>query len=252
MVRMSPRLRRSALAAALALSGVVVAAPFARAGGTPSPTPVTAQVTDPAGDSKGDAGSDIVSAGFTTTGSAHTVTHVKYTYKTVKRKVMKTVNGTRRTVVVKKRVKVRHVTHSTIYTPDTLLAQITTAGPPDNRAGAYYELGFTVAGCGPAAISWSPGSLAVSANQTALADFSACYPNRQGPTDTTGLVTFGALVSGTTITFVLPFGVVPPQLTTGTVLSDIDANSGIADPVLGLGQPGFYDDARGGSSYTVG
>src|SRR5258707_85948 len=126
-MRTRTRLAVGVTAALAVLSGGAAA----WAGDAQSPIPYAPQITDPTGDNApGDTGSDVVSAGFTTTGTASIVNRTTYTYKTVTKTVTKKVHGKKKKVKVRTKVKVAHVTTVVLYAPDTLLAKITMAGPP--------------------------------------------------------------------------------------------------------------------------
>jgi hypothetical protein len=240
---------RTAGALATAATVVLLCGGAAYAGDAQSPIPYKPQISDPTGDNApGDSGSDIVSAGLTTTGTATIVAHTTYTYKIVKKKTTKTVNGKKQTVVVKKKVKVAHTTRSVSYVPDTLVAKVTMAGRPDTSDGSYVEFDFSVPGCGTTYISYAPAA-AFSPSQAGFANFSSCYSS--DPTEQRGTYLFAPSIDGNTITFSVPLAKTSPKVAIGTVFSKLAAFTGPADPVTGTPSPVGYDDASSPTTYTL-
>jgi hypothetical protein len=237
----------SAVAGALA---VLAGGAVATAG--PDAPPVVPQITDPTGDSTGGAAFDIVSGGWSTSGTTTYTTVTTYTIKIVKSKVVKVVNGKKTKVTVSRKVRVPHTRQVPHYKPDTVVGKLTVAAPPSSTAGAYYELDFTAAGCGQVIVTYAPGSVATDPSQTGFVDFHGCKPGAL-PGDTGTFLAFTPKVAGTTIELDIPLSQLPSKLGPGAQLTALAASTGLAEPVFGAGVvANLYDDATSSTPYTVG
>ena len=236
---------------AVATAAVLAAtAGAATAGDDPSPKPYAPLLTDAAGDGSSP-GLDVVDAGFTTTGTTTVSKKTTYTYKVVKKKVVKTVKGKKRTVIVKKRVKVAHRTTVKTYTPDAVIGRITMAGDAASAGGTSDEMDFTVNGCpGTAHLYWTPGAALVSPG---FADFGACDP-KATPTGSAYAFEINVRSDGHAVLFTIPMGKLPAQAQVGGRFASLTVETGTTDPLVGLQILVPSDDAAApaGATYTIG
>jgi hypothetical protein len=242
---------------AAALVGVLATGGLAVAGGDQPPTAVAPQVTDAPDDSAGGPSTEIVSAGLTTTGT--TTFESVTTYRTETRRGTKTVKvkkgkGKKAKTVTKKvpytfTVQVPVVTKKPHYTPDTLVATITLAGPPSTSAGDYYGFDFSTATCG-VSLTYSPGTVLETSGGPGFVNLGACEP----ATTVTGASYFmQPTIVGNTLSWELPFATVAVAgVDVGATLSGMAVNTSVAEPAFGTAPfTGVWDEASSNVAFTI-
>jgi hypothetical protein len=213
------RLIRPALVA-LSIVGVALAT-TASAGGPAAPNTLT--FTDPAGDHVAtDAGNDILSVTFTTTGTTGPKGPGKGRGK-----------------------------GNLAYTPKALVVTMKLAAPPSTVPGTLYEVDATTSGCGGLFLYFTPG-----------AEGSDGYVDCGSEPDETGSTAtfFGVVpdVQGKVITWSIPLSMMPKEAGVGSSISEFAAYSTQADPALGLVGPYLltsalnYDNATSDATYKIG
>ena len=130
-----------------------------------------------------------------------------------------------------------------------LVATMTLAGAPRTDAGFVYEAGADVDGCGHVQFTYAPLSA-----EAAYRGPKSFYAFCGGPTETSGTTSrqgeVSVDISGRSITWSVPFAVLPPTIGLGRVYSSFDATADVAEPVVGtpvLGIPGQSIDQGQGN-----
>jgi hypothetical protein len=213
------RLVRPALVA-LSIAGVALAT-TASAGGPAAPNALT--FTDPAGDAvPTDAGNDILSVTYTTTG----------------------------TIGPKGPGKGRGK-GNLAYTPKALVVTMKLAAAPSAVPGTLYEADATTSGCGDLLLYFTPGV----DGSGGLVDCGS-EPDATGSTATSLDVV--PEVQGSTVTWTLPFSMLPKEVGVGSSITDFVAYSTQTDPATGVVGPYLftselnYDNATSDASYKIG
>lgn len=213
------RLVRPALVA-LSIAAVAVAS-SASAGGPASPSTLT--FTDPAGDHvPTNAGNDILSVTYTTSG------------------------------VIGPKAKGKGLGKGNLaYTPKALVVTMKLAGPPSAVLGTLYEVDAVTSGCGDLLLYFTPGV----DGSGGLVDCGS-EPDELGSTTTS--LDVEPEVQGSTVTWTLPFSMLPKEVSVGSRISEFVAYSTQTDPVTGVIGPYLftsglnYDNATSDATYKIG
>lgn len=136
-----------------------------------------------------------------------------------------------------------------VYTPNTLVAKLTLAAPPSTLPVLNFELDGTSSGCGDMALYYDGQNLASGGF------FSHC-----GTPDATGLDSLdwdAPTVTGSTITWTIPYSVLPREMTTKATIDNLHGYTALNEPLTGLGTSlvtfaADIDDATSDATYKVG
>lgn len=203
------------------LSGLAVFGLMATAQGAvvTSTGPKTLTVTDAVGDARGgQAGMDIGKVIFTTTG--------KTVIKKVKGKSIKS------------------------YTPDTLVVKLELAAPPTSLPPVVYEVDSANSACGFIYLYWDPEEL----GSGGLVE---CGSEEDATGSTATVLEVVPVLTGSTITWSMPFNTLPKEIRVGTTITDVHSFVALAEPITGLSTALFtavadIDDADSGAVYKIG
>ena len=202
---------------------LTVAAAVALASGAsaaPTPGPRSLTFADPAGDAVASTAYDITAVTATTTGV-----------------VTKTGKGKSK--------------GNAVYTPKALVLSMTLAEAPSSTPGTLYEIDVETSACGTLMAYFTPG-----ADGSGALVGCGSEPDETGSTATT----FDVLptVTGKTITWTLPFSMLPAEMKPGSSLSTFAAYATQADPAVGVVGPYLFtselnfDNATSDAVYKVG
>jgi hypothetical protein len=204
----------------LSIVGVVLAT-TASAGGPAAPNVLT--FTDPAGDHvPTDDGNDILSVTYTTSG-----------------------------VIAPKGPGKGRGKGNQAYTPKALVVTMTLAGPPSAVPGTLYEIDAVTSGCGDLLLYFTPGV----DGSGGLVDCGS-EPDATGSTTTS--LDVEPEVQGSTVTWTLPFSMLPKEVGVGSTISEFAAYSTQTDPATGVVGPYLltselnYDNASSDATYKIG
>ncbi|MBK5307268.1 MAG: hypothetical protein JJD92_11330 [Frankiaceae bacterium] len=213
------RLVRPALVA-LSIAGIAIAS-TASAGGPAAPNALT--YSDPAGDHVPTAGgNDILSVTYTTSGTIGPKGNGKGGGK-----------------------------GNQAYTPKALVVTMKLAGPPSDVPGTLYEVDAVTSGCGDLLLYFTPGV----DGSGGLVDCGSA-PDELGSTTTS--LDVEPEVQGSTITWTLPFSMLPKEVSVGSRISEFVAYSTQTDPLTGVVGPYLftsdlnYDNATSDATYKIG
>ena len=138
-----------------------------------------------------------------------------------------------------------------VYTPKALVLSMTLAEAPSTTPGTLYEVDMETSTCGYLYVYFTPG---VDGSGSLVECGSE--PDETGSTATN--IEVEPVVTGKTITWTLPFSMLPKEIKPGTSVTDFQAYSTQVDPVTGVVGPYLvasdlnFDNATSDATYKVG